>query len=56
MAKKKERARGKAVIYVEVDRAIKEAVEALAKRHERKLTGEVAVALKSYIASQERAE
>jgi hypothetical protein len=42
----------KVVIYVEVDPALKAAMEALAGRHERKLTGEVVVALRQYIASQ----
>jgi hypothetical protein len=53
MAKKTtERAKGKAVIYVEVDTVIKAAMEQLAAQHDRKLTGEVVVALKQYIAGQ----
>jgi hypothetical protein len=43
----------KAVIYVEVPLALKERMEGLAKDHERKLTGEVIVALREYVARHE---
>ena len=49
---KKQPEKGKVVIYVEVDPAIKDAMEDLARRHDRKLTGEVTVALKKYIAAE----
>jgi hypothetical protein len=55
MAKKTSgQGKGKAVIYVEVDPAIKGAMERLATEHDRKLTGEVVVALKQYIAGQKK--
>src|SRR6185369_8904495 len=40
--------RRRPAIYVEVDPDIKDAMDELARRHDRKLTGEVAFALKQY--------
>jgi hypothetical protein len=55
MAKKKNkppsrlmREQGKTVIYLEVEPALKEWMQQLAKQHERKLMGECIVALKEY--------
>lgn len=52
MAKKKTNSaeRDRAVVYAEVDPAIKADMESLAEQHDRSLAGEVTVALKRYIA------
>jgi hypothetical protein len=53
MAKKStEPERKTEVIYVEVPPWIKRAMEELAAEHDRKLTGEVTLALKRYIAAE----
>jgi hypothetical protein len=41
----------KVVLYVEVDRRIKELMEEAAKEHNRRLTGEVVQALQDYLAA-----
>jgi hypothetical protein len=56
MPKKSKKPGPKAVIYVEAPLWLKQKMEALAEKHDRRLTGEVIVALKKYVAEEEAAE
>jgi len=44
----------KAVLYIEIDPYIKRAMDELARRHNRKLTGEVTQALQEYLQKHSR--
>jgi predicted transcriptional regulator len=52
MAKKKP----KATLYVEIDKSLKDRIDAIAERNGRKLNSEVARALEFYLAAQEKAD
>jgi hypothetical protein len=56
MPKKSKKPGEKSVIYVEAPLWLKQRMEALAEKHERRLTGEVIVALKEYVAREEAKE
>jgi hypothetical protein len=49
-------AKGKVVLYVEVPPKVKQEMERLAERHNRRLAGEVTTALQEYIARHHAAD